>query len=106
MHLCFRPPWSAILSFAAARAFASSLVGLPLAGTSNVDGHALARSDVLADSTELPPLASRTVSSPWTRGAMASRCVMDSRVAWTWALAQGLRGAGCKKVSKKTERRN
>ena len=39
--------------------FSSSLLGLPLAGTSNVDGDAPAISDVLAGSTELPPLASR-----------------------------------------------
>ena len=39
--------------------FASSLLGLPPASTSNVDGHAPAISDVFADSTDLPPLASR-----------------------------------------------
>ena len=42
-------PWSAILSFAAARAFAASLLSLPLPGTVNVNRHAPDLSDVLAD---------------------------------------------------------
>ena len=53
--------WSALLSFAAARAFAASLLSLPIAGTANVDGLTLDLSEVLADERwEVAPfLASR-----------------------------------------------
>ena len=51
--------WSALLSFAAARAFATSLLSLPLGGTANVDGESPLLSDILADSSLEPPLASR-----------------------------------------------
>ena len=51
--------WSALLAFAAARTFAASLLSLPLSGTANVDGDMPLLSDVLADSSEQPPLASR-----------------------------------------------
>jgi len=50
---------SALLSFAAARSFAASLLVLPLFGTANLDGEVPLLSDVLADSAELPPIASR-----------------------------------------------
>ena len=53
--------WSALLSFAAARSFAASLLSLPLTGTANVDGELPPLSDMLADSASLPPLASRLV---------------------------------------------
>ena len=53
--------WSALLSFAAARSFAASLLSLPLTGTANVDGELPPLSDMLADSVSLPPLASRLV---------------------------------------------
>ena len=55
--LAFR--WSALISFAAARAFATSLLSLPLGGTANVDGESPLLSDILADSSLEPPLASR-----------------------------------------------
>ena len=52
--------WSALLSFAAARAFAASLLSLPTAGTANVDGLTPDLSEVLADQRwEVAPLASR-----------------------------------------------
>ena len=47
--------WSALLAFAAARTFATSLLSLPLSGTANVDGDMPLLSDVLADSAEQPP---------------------------------------------------
>ena len=53
--------WSALLSFAAARSFAASLLSLPLTGTANVDGELPPLSDILADSPPPPPLASRVV---------------------------------------------
>ena len=101
MHLCLRLHWSAILFFATARAFASSLLGLPLSGTSNVDGDAPAISDVLADSTKLPPLATACREQPldfWGRGL--SPC-MDSRAPSIWALALGLRELGAKRSGEK-----
>ncbi|CAE7774315.1 unnamed protein product [Symbiodinium sp. CCMP2592] len=55
----FASRWSAVLSFAAARAFAASLLSLPLGGTANVDGESPLLSDILADSSLEPPLASR-----------------------------------------------
>ena len=51
--------WSALLSFAAARAVAASLLSLPLGDAANVDGAALDLSDVLAETFSAPPLASR-----------------------------------------------
>ena len=51
--------WSALLSFAAALAFAASLLSLPLGGVANVDGESPLLSDILADSCLEPPLASR-----------------------------------------------
>ena len=48
--------WSALLSFAAARALAASLLSLPLAHTANVDGDPLKLSDLLGAAHEaLPP---------------------------------------------------
>ena len=55
----FTARWSALLSFAAARAFAASLPSLPLGGTANVDGEPPLLSDILAESSLEPPLASR-----------------------------------------------
>ena len=55
----FASRWSALLSFAAARAFAASLLSLPLGGAANVDGESPLLSDMLADSCLEPPLASR-----------------------------------------------
>ena len=55
----FTARWSALLSFAAARAFAASLLSLPLGGTANVDGEPPLLSDILAESSLEPPLASR-----------------------------------------------
>ena len=55
----FAARWSALLSFAAARAFAASLLSLPLGGTTNVDGEPPLLSDILAESSFEPPLASR-----------------------------------------------
>ena len=51
--------WSAVLAIAAARAFAASLLGLSLAGAGQVDGNMPLMSDLLADSSEVPPLARR-----------------------------------------------
>ena len=51
--------WSGLLSVAAARSFAASLLSLPISNTANVDGESPLLSDVLADSAESPPLASR-----------------------------------------------
>ena len=51
--------WSALLSFAAARAVAASLLSLLLGNAANVDGAALDLSDVLAETFSAPPLASR-----------------------------------------------
>ena len=51
--------WSGLLACAAARAFLSSLLGLPLSATANVDGDSPLISDLLSDSAEAPPLASR-----------------------------------------------
>ena len=50
--------WSALLSFAAARAVAASLLSLPLGNAASVDGAALDLSDVLAKTFFAPPLAS------------------------------------------------
>ena len=47
--------WSAKLSFAAARAFAASLLSLPLPRTVNVDGHAPDLSDVVVMTAGLHP---------------------------------------------------
>ena len=57
----FAARWSGLLSFAAARAFAASLLALPLSGASNVDGPAPDLSEVLLDTRfeEGPPGASR-----------------------------------------------
>ena len=58
----FASRWSALLSFAAARAFAASLLSLPLGGAANVDGESPLLSDILADLQDSclePPLASR-----------------------------------------------
>ena len=55
----FTARWSALLSFAAARAFAASLLSLPLGGTANVDGEPPLLSDILAESSLELPLASR-----------------------------------------------
>ena len=56
--------WSALLSFAAARAVAA--MSLPLANAANVDGAALELSDLLAEDRAivLPPLASRLQLRP------------------------------------------
>ena len=51
--------WSALLACAAARAFASSLLSLPLSGAANVDGDPPLLSDLLAEPSAPPPLASR-----------------------------------------------
>ena len=54
--------WSGLLSVAAARSFAASLLSLPISNTANVDGEPPLLSDVLADLAdyaESPPLASR-----------------------------------------------
>ena len=51
--------WSGLLSVAAARSFAASLLSLPISNTAFVDGERPLLSDVLADSAESPPLASR-----------------------------------------------
>eukprot|EP00439_Symbiodinium_sp_Y106_P002280 s7562_g1.t1 len=51
--------WSGLLSVAAARSFAASLLSLPISNTANVDGESPLLSDVLADTAESPPLASR-----------------------------------------------
>ena len=51
--------WSSVLSIAAARAFAASLLGLSIASAGNVDGNLPLMSDLLADSSEVPLLASR-----------------------------------------------
>eukprot|EP00439_Symbiodinium_sp_Y106_P022490 s283_g2.t1 len=58
----FASRWSAVLSFAAARALAGSLLSLPLGGAANVDGESPLLSDILADLQDSclePPLASR-----------------------------------------------
>ena len=54
--------WSALISFAAARAFAKNLLSLPLGGTANVDGESPLLSDILADSSLEPPLEGRLPS--------------------------------------------
>ncbi|OLP92739.1 hypothetical protein AK812_SmicGene25421 [Symbiodinium microadriaticum] len=51
--------WSALLAFAAARAFATSLLSLPLSGADNVDGDPPLLSDLLAEPSASPPFASR-----------------------------------------------
>ena len=51
--------WSSLLSFAAARAVAASLLSLLLGNTANVDGASLDLSDVLAKTFSAPPLARR-----------------------------------------------
>ena len=78
--------WSALLSFAAARSFAASLLSLPLTGTANVDG-------------ELPPLSDilRRLASPATAcqpcGVKATAFAFLSRrlLPWLWACALGPR---------------
>ena len=57
----FSARWSALLSFSAARAFAASLLSVPLLGTCNVDDAAPDLSEELADTRleDGPPLASR-----------------------------------------------
>ena len=47
--------WSALLSFAATRSFAASLLFLPLTGTANVDGEQPPFSDIFADSPSQRP---------------------------------------------------
>ena len=49
--------WSALLSFAAARALAASLLSLPLAHTANVDGDPLELSDSVLRTRHFPPLS-------------------------------------------------
>eukprot|EP00439_Symbiodinium_sp_Y106_P053678 s988_g7.t1 len=49
MHLCLRA--SVLLAFAAARAFATSLLSLPLSGAANVDGDPPLLSDLLAEAS-------------------------------------------------------
>ncbi|OLP82566.1 hypothetical protein AK812_SmicGene36783 [Symbiodinium microadriaticum] len=51
--------WSGLLSIAAARSFAASLLSLPMSNTANLYGEAPLLSDVLADSSETLPFASR-----------------------------------------------
>ena len=51
--------WSGLLSIAAARSFAASLLCLPISNTATLHGEARLLSDVLADSSETPPLTSR-----------------------------------------------
>ena len=51
--------WSALLSFAAARFVAASLLSLPLENAASVDGAALDLSNVLAETFSAPQLASR-----------------------------------------------
>ena len=79
--------WSALLSFAAARAVAASLLALPLGNAANVDGAALdLSSDVLAETFSAPPLASRLplraspraldFFRPWTFPALDFRSVL------------------------------
>ena len=51
-------------AFGSARAFAASLLSLPLSGTANVDGEPPLLSDVLADSPEPPPVASASRRQP------------------------------------------
>ena len=51
--------WSGLLSIAAARSLAASLLSLPISNTANFDGDAPLLSDVLADSYETPPFTSR-----------------------------------------------
>ena len=51
--------WSALLSFAAARAVAASFLSLPLANAGNVDGVALELIDLLTEGCGLS-------SEPWT----------------------------------------
>ena len=51
--------WSSLISFAAARTFAASLLSLPLGGTASVDGDPPLLSEVLVDSAIPPPIASR-----------------------------------------------
>ena len=51
--------WSALLAVAAARAFATSLLSLPLSGAASVDGDPPLLSDLLAEASAPPPLASR-----------------------------------------------
>ena len=53
----FAQRWSALLASAAARAFAASLLSLPLAGTGNIDGELPALSELLADSSAARTLA-------------------------------------------------
>ena len=48
-----------LLHKGAARAFTAKLLSLPLGGTANVDGDSQLSSDILADSSPKPPLASR-----------------------------------------------
>ena len=67
----FTARWSALLSFAAARAFAASLLSLLLGGTANVDGG--------------PPLLSDILSRPLNRLLQAA-CLRhcSAQTAWTW----------------------
>ena len=46
-------PWSALLGFAAGRAFATSLLSLPHAGAANVEGDPPLLSDLLAEPGDL-----------------------------------------------------
>ena len=60
------------------RAFAASLLGLSLAGAGNVDGNLPLMSDLPADSSEVPLLASRmpqwALSCRWTCGFRGPPC--------------------------------
>ena len=47
------------VSLCRSRSFAASLPSLPISNTANLDGEPPLLSDVLADSSEVPPLASR-----------------------------------------------
>ena len=58
--------WSGLLSIAAARSFAASLLSLLISNTANLDGEAPLLSDVLADSSETP------LRSPPAWGELAS----------------------------------
>ena len=57
--------WSALLACAAARAFASSLLSLPLSGAANVDGDPPLLSDLLAEPSapRISPAACRSLGA-------------------------------------------
>ena len=67
--------WSRLLSFAAARAFATCLLPLPTSRAANVDGDPPDLSEVLADCAALPPLASRMRAAlPVAQARFPARC--------------------------------